>query len=400
MVGHLGRALITLGLMMFGFVAYQLWGTGLETLRAQSDLESDFNRGFDELGITPDTLAPASSAPVITTTTAPTPSDASAPGTSTPGTSTPGTSTPDSVEPPVVTEPTATTVEPVPQNYGQVLPSDVLGRIKIPDADVDFYYVAGVSVQALRHGVGHFPNTPLPGQLGNAALAGHRTSHLAPFEDLDQLQIGDEIQIFTAIGDAYAYNVTDIFVVNPSDYQVVTDSDPNVATLTLITCTPKYTSQQRLVIKAVLDPSRGSPVGQPTLFYGEDPATVDTSVDATLPPEETVRSTDAPASTTAESSAVPETTGAAVTPTTDGATSAIAEFTEDDAFSQGWFDDGAAWPHVIGWAALLAAVWYGCYRLAKRYRRLWLGIVVGIVPFIAVLYLFYENVNRLLPAAI
>ena len=288
----------------------------------------------------------------------------------------------------------------MPQNYGEVEPSDDLGRIKIPDADVDFYYVAGVSVQDLRHGIGHFPNTPLPGQLGNAALAGHRTSHLAPFEDLDTLQIGDEIQIFTSIGDAYAYNVTDMFVVNPSDYQVVTDTDPNVATLTLITCTPKYTSQQRLVIKAVLDPSRGSPVGQPTLYYGEDPATIDTSVDATLPADEAAPATNAPESTSAATTAAPVTTTAAVTPTTDGATSAIAEFAEEDAFSQGWFDDGAAWPHVIGWAALLAAVWYGCSRLAKRYRRLWLGIAIGLMPFVVVLYFFYENVNRLLPAAI
>ena len=41
-VGGLGKILITTGLLMFGFVAYQLWGTGIETARAQNHLESQF----------------------------------------------------------------------------------------------------------------------------------------------------------------------------------------------------------------------------------------------------------------------------------------------------------------------------------------------------------------------
>ena len=71
-----------------------------------------------------------------------------------------------------------------------------------------------------------------------------------------------------------------------------------------------------------------------------------------------------------------------------------------DAFSQGWFADSGAWPHVLGWAVAFGLLWYGLFRLAKRFRRLWLMFVVGFVPMLVVLFFFYENVNRLLPAAI
>ena len=71
-----------------------------------------------------------------------------------------------------------------------------------------------------------------------------------------------------------------------------------------------------------------------------------------------------------------------------------------DAFSQGWFADSGAWPHVIGWGVAFGLLWYGLFRLAKRFRRLWLMLVVGFVPMLVVLFFFYENVNRLLPAAI
>ena len=54
----------------------------------------------------------------------------------------------------------------------------------------------------------------------------------------------------------------------------------------------------------------------------------------------------------------------------------------------------------LAWALILAAVSYGAFRLAKRYRRLYLAFLAGFVPFVIVLYFFYENVNRLLPAAI
>ena len=89
------------------------------------------------------------------------------------------------------------------------------------------------------------------------------------------------------------------------------------------------------------------------------------------------------------------------TPTETSTPTPVANFdTPTDAFNQGWFSDGKALPHVVGWGLLLLGVALGAYQLAKRNRRLWLGFVVGVVPFVVVLYFFFENVNRLLPAAI
>ena len=387
---------------MFGFVGYQLWGTGIQTARAQDHLKSEFKDQLTTAGVTVDTLGPATTTTVSVPDTTPSSTPDSAPDTSVPETS--------------VADPTTTVVAPVQQIYGNVNPGDSLGEIKIPTIGLDFYVVAGVSKQNLNDGVGHFPNTPLPGQLGNSALAGHRTSHLAPFGDLDLLKPGDEVQIFTRIGGAYSYIVTDSVVVDPSDYYVVTDSDPTKATLTLITCTPKLSSKQRLVVHATLDTTRGSPVGEALIYYGQDGQTFDTTLpdegtDATTPglgtPSLGTPGTATPGTATAETGiSTPgntlESTPAVAATTPDSTATSVNpadEFT-DDAFSQGWFDDGAAWPHVIGWALAFAVVWYGAYRLAKRFRKTWLGFAVGIVPFVVVLYFLYENVNRLLPAAI
>ncbi len=72
----------------------------------------------------------------------------------------------------------------------------------------------------------------------------------------------------------------------------------------------------------------------------------------------------------------------------------------EDAFSNHWFTDSAAWPQVALWGALAAGVVVGGYFLAKRLRNAWIGLAVGVVPFLVALYFFYQNVNRLLPAAL
>ncbi|MEO6123718.1 MAG: class E sortase [Ilumatobacteraceae bacterium] len=425
-VGHIGRALITLGLLMFGFVAYQLWGTGIQTARAQNQLDTQFDNLFEENGIVPDTLGPPTSTTVVETAE-------SAPGTTsvTDPPTTSGTTGPTSpTDTAAATTEPPTTAAPVEQNYGNIDPGEALLKLVIPRIDFNWKVVAGVSSKDLAKGPGHFADTPLPGQLGNSAIAGHRTGHGGPFLDLDRLQPGDEIQVYTKLGDAYVYIVTDSVVVDPSDYHVITDSDPNAATLTLVTCDPKYTSKRRLVVHATLDPTRGSPVGLPLIYYGQDEpipvepilpsddTTLDTSVNTSPSTTASIASTASTATTTAvtapgattgssvDSTTPIETDPAADTSTVSGgddgsdSTPAASAFAGEDAFSQGWFDDVAAWPHVIGWAVLLAAVAYGAFRLAKRYRRLYLALLVGCVPFVVVLYFFYENVNRLLPAAI
>ena len=69
----------------------------------------------------------------------------------------------------------------------------------------------------------------------------------------------------------------------------------------------------------------------------------------------------------------------------------------DDTFDQGWFDDGAAVPHVFAWGALLVAVWVGAWFAGRAAKRLYVCFLVGAIPFVIVLYFFFENVNRLLP---
>jgi len=68
-----------------------------------------------------------------------------------------------------------------------------------------------------------------------------------------------------------------------------------------------------------------------------------------------------------------------------------------DAFADGWFSDPAANPHVLFWGLLLALIGIGSYLISRRFRRDWLGAVVGLVPFVVTVYFFFQNVNRLLP---
>jgi len=84
----------------------------------------------------------------------------------------------------------ATTAASIVQNYGNVDPGDLLFRIVIPRTDDEYNVVAGVSSKDLAKGPGHFADTPPPGQLGNTAIAGHRTGHGGPFLDLDQSRPG------------------------------------------------------------------------------------------------------------------------------------------------------------------------------------------------------------------
>ena len=70
---------------------------------------------------------------------------------------------------------------------------DPVVRLQIPSIGVDYKVVEGVGLDELKKGPGHFPESVLPGQLGNAAIAGHRTTHGAPFYDVNKLDPGDTI---------------------------------------------------------------------------------------------------------------------------------------------------------------------------------------------------------------
>ena len=422
-VGHLGRILITTGLMMFLFVAYQLWGTGIETARAQNKLDDQFQQVVAQV-VAEESGPDVERAPNIVT------DDGLVVDPTSVGAAFQALPFPNQIVDESGTEGPATPYETIvpaeDQNLPEVKPNGLLGKIQIPTIGVDFYFVSGVTHEALKSGVGYFDDTPLPGQLGNSALAGHRTTYKAPFGDLDEVNVGDDIVITLTNDEVYTYVATGITIVNPTDYWVISDSDPNLATLTLITCTPKATSKQRLVVFAELDPTRSGLVGQATIpqfdelqsnvLPDEPPATsaaapttaavtASSAATTTISPVNTTDSAGTAASTaetvvegalpaaTVPTSAAPATTIAPALADTDD-TSAPGE---GDAFSGSWFDDTAAWPHIAGWGALLSIIAIGAYLISRKTRHDSIGLLVGIVPFTVVLYFFFENVNRLLP---
>jgi sortase A len=175
---------------------------------------------------------------------------------------------------------------------------------------------------------------------------------------------------------------------------VIATTDPTKATLTITSCHPKWTARERIVITAELDADASQgPVGEPVLNYGR-PLTGPT--DSTPGPTSTVVApvtTDTtPTSNPAVGGGDDPTTGNGSATGTEAINTGIA-----DAFSEGWFSDPTANGQVALWGTLLAAVGILSYLLSRTTRRDWVGLVVGIVPFVIVLYFFFQNVNRLLP---
>jgi sortase A len=266
-------------------------------------------------------------------------------GTTTPGTTTPGTTRPTGTP----TAATGTTVDnpTVPASTPAVPPNgDALAEIKIAKIDVDQIVVEGVDVPDLRKGPGHYPVTPTAGQEGNMAIAGHRTTYNAPFGDLDQLATGDTITVTGLDHVTWTYKVNkDPFAVDPSDGSVL-DAVPDLtrpghakATLTLTTCNPKYSAAQRLIVQADLL----LPAGQVPL-----PA-------------------------------------AHIDPTRARATISGLEG-----------DSGSRFPTIV-WGIVAALVGAGWWFLFRRWKK-WYVWIVGAIPFLVVLFVFYTYLERLLPS--
>lgn len=140
-----------------------------------------------------------------------------------------------------------------------------MALIKIPKIGVDAVVVEGVEVEDLKKGPGHYPDTALPGQLGNMVVSGHRTTYGAPFYRLDELQPGDDIIVYDAKG-PYTYKVTESKVVLPTEIGVIAPSSD--ARLTLTTCHPRFSAAKRLIIVAQL---QGTPTGLQTTDPGVGP---------------------------------------------------------------------------------------------------------------------------------
>jgi len=372
-VGGVGKTLIATGLLLFGFVAYQLWGTGIETARAQDSLGNEFE---ELLAATPATEA----AP-----TEPIPTD-----------STPTDSAP--------VDPTAENTPPAPDVLlAPIVEGDAIARIELPRIGVDKIVVAGVDKNDLKKGPGHYPETPMPGQLGNAAIAGHRTTFGQPFFDVDKMETGDEIVVTTVAG-RFVYRVTGQEIVSPSDYQVIATTDPTRATLTLTSCHPKYTARERIIVYAELDPvATSAVVGEATINYGRP---LDETVTAAADPDPSNTVVD-PATDQATDPAVADGTDTAGSePVEDPALGASLDDEQldeqlnagiADAFSDSWFSDPGANSQVGLWGLILAAIGIVSYLISRTFKRDWIGLLVGVGPFMVSLYFFFQNVNRLLP---
>jgi sortase A len=124
---------------------------------------------------------------------------------------------------------------------------DAFGRISMPTLGLSYTIVEGVSASALRKGPGHYPDTQLPGERGTVAVAGHRTTYLAPFRRVDELGPGDRILLQMPYGE-FSYRVEKTRIVAPTATEVTLRVGYD--RLVLTACHPLYSAAQRIVVFA------------------------------------------------------------------------------------------------------------------------------------------------------
>jgi LPXTG-site transpeptidase (sortase) family protein len=131
----------------------------------------------------------------------------------------------------------------------------VIATIAIKRIHLKIKVREGVSERVLSEGVGHYPRTAPPGNLGNTVLLGHRTTWLHPFGELDRLRRGDRI-VLKAHHRTYVYRVRGRHIIKPTDRRALEPvpfrpgKAPDGAYVTLISCTPKGSDRRRIVVVA------------------------------------------------------------------------------------------------------------------------------------------------------
>ncbi|MFF4620095.1 class E sortase [Nonomuraea jabiensis] len=138
-------------------------------------------------------------------------------------------------------------------------PGKPMALLRIPKLGRDYEYavIEGVDTEHLKKGPGHYPDSAMPGQVGNFVVSGHRTTYAAPFNEIDELERDDEI-VVEAGGTTYAYRVTSQDIVKPDEVDVFApvpgkpDIRPIRAFITLSTCHPEYSAAERLIVYGVL----------------------------------------------------------------------------------------------------------------------------------------------------
>ena len=136
-------------------------------------------------------------------------------------------------------------------------PGDAVGRIRIPRAGASFVVVYGTDGASLRKGPGIYDDAPFPGAPGTVAIAGHRTTYLAPFRRIDKLRPGDELSVEMPYG-RFTYRVQQRKIVAPTAVSVV--KRVGYDRLVLSACHPLYSADKRIVVFArlVAEQARGA----------------------------------------------------------------------------------------------------------------------------------------------
>jgi sortase A len=129
-------------------------------------------------------------------------------------------------------------------------PGDALGRIEAPGMDgLNMVFVQGTDESSLELGPGHYPETAMPGQGRTVAIAGHRTTYLAPFRHIDSMKAGDKITLRMPYG-TFVYSVQKTAIVDPIDVGIIHDT--GYERLVLSACNPVYSAAQRYIVFARL----------------------------------------------------------------------------------------------------------------------------------------------------
>ena len=212
-VGLVGELLVTLGVVLALFVGWQVLWTDVVADREQSAAVSALEDRFSV------------------------PSD--------------GPSVPDSTIPPAEL-------------------GDAFAVVRIPRFGADYArpLYEGTDRFTLQRGIGHYATTARPGEVGNFAIAGHRTTYGKPFSRIAELRVGDRVIVETAES-YFVYLVFDALVVLPSQVEVVlpVPGEPGAATserlLTMTSCHPQFSSRQRWVTHARLERTLDRSAGLP-----------------------------------------------------------------------------------------------------------------------------------------
>ena len=217
-----GDILITLGVVIGLLLVYQLWWTNGQAARAAS-------AGRETL-----VASWSAGAGVVAPSTARSPSAG--------GDARPSPRPPDSDQ--AVPQPVA-----VPR-VGRPFALMYIPRLR--DMVWGLPVVEGVGLDELAKGIGHYPGTAMPGEVGNFATAGHRATHGEPLRDIDRMRKGDRVIVETQNG-WYVYELDDDRIVMPTETWVIDpvpgepDVAPTEALITLTTCNPRWASYERWV---------------------------------------------------------------------------------------------------------------------------------------------------------